>query len=88
MPQGGTSVTTDANGVATFANLSILDVATGYRLRASSLGVLSAPSATFNVTPPPPAAVVLVMAARPVPSGGTPAVQRLLTPTASFTPGQ
>jgi hypothetical protein len=53
-PGGGTlsgTVSLNAiNGVATFANVSINKTGTGYRLVASSSGLTSATSSTFNVT--------------------------------------
>lgn len=53
-PSGGTLLGTLSHaavaGVATFANLSIDQIGTGYRLRATSGVLISAPSATFNIT--------------------------------------
>ena len=58
-PAGGTlsgTVTVNAvAGVATFSNLSLDKVGTGYTLTASSGVLTAATSAAFNVTPGPPA---------------------------------
>ncbi|MET0234548.1 MAG: ice-binding family protein, partial [Kibdelosporangium sp.] len=50
---GTTSVTTDANGVATFADLSIDALGAGYTLTATSPGLTSATSSPFTVTGSP-----------------------------------
>lgn len=58
-PGGGTLSGTAAvalgNGVATFSGLSIDKTGNGYTLTASTSGLKSATSSTFNVTAPPPA---------------------------------
>src|SRR3989442_8851441 len=46
----GTTGVTAVSGVATFANLSINKVGTGYTLAASATGVTPATSTPFNVT--------------------------------------
>src|SRR5438552_2865920 len=56
-PGGGTlSGTTSVgavNGVATFSNLSINKVGSGYTLTAAASGLTGATSASFNITPAP-----------------------------------
>jgi len=47
----GTTPVSAVNGVATFSNLSINKVGTGYTLAASSTGLSSATSSVFNITP-------------------------------------
>ena len=47
----GTTTVAAVNGVATFSNLSINKVGTGYTLNATSAGLASATSSAFNVTP-------------------------------------
>jgi prepilin-type N-terminal cleavage/methylation domain-containing protein len=51
----GTVSATVVNGVATFSNLSLNKVGTGYKLTAASTGLTSAVSGTFNVTVGAPA---------------------------------
>jgi hypothetical protein len=63
----GTLSTNAASGVATFSDLSINRSANGYKLTASSTGLTSAVSATFNVNPG--AAVQLAFTQQP--GGGT-----------------
>ena len=55
------------NGVATFADLSIDKTGTGYKLTASSTGLTSATSSTFNVT----AGAAVQLGFTQQPSGGT-----------------
>ncbi len=60
---GGTTTVAAVNGVATFSNLSITKVGTGYTLIASSSGLTSATSSAFNITPA--AAAKLVFSTQP-----------------------
>ncbi len=60
---GGTSQTTDANGLATFANL-VISKAGSYTLQATSSGLASATSNTFKVTAGTPTSIAA--------AGGTP----------------
>jgi hypothetical protein len=62
----GTATKSASSGVATFAGLSIDKVGTGYTLSASSTGLTSATSSTFNITAG--AAAKLVFSQQP--SGG------------------
>jgi hypothetical protein len=55
---GTTPVNTNASGLATFSNLSIDKIGTGYTLAASSAGLAGATSNTFNITLGPAAKVV------------------------------
>ena len=76
----GTLTVNATNGVATFSDLSINNAGTGYTLQATSSGLTSATSATFNITaPPPPPATQLSFTVQPtntLPSGTiTPAVE-------------
>ncbi|MGQ0508365.1 MAG: Kelch repeat-containing protein [Myxococcaceae bacterium] len=48
---GGTVSVTAVNGIATFSNLSLNKVGTGYTLTASSAGLTGATSNAFNITP-------------------------------------
>jgi hypothetical protein len=50
---GGTTTVNAVNGIATFSNLTLGNVANGYALAATSSGLVQAVSTTFNVTPPP-----------------------------------
>lgn len=50
----GTTPVTAANGTATFSDLSINKGGTGYTLQATSAGLTSATSTSFNVTNPSP----------------------------------
>ena len=62
----GTLSQAAVNGVATFANLAINNIANGYTLKASSTALTNAISNTFNITPPvPSAALSTVIAATP-----------------------
>jgi len=56
----GTVTVPAAGGIATFANLSINKVGTGYTLSASATGLSSATSSGFNVTPAAAAQVVFI----------------------------
>src|SRR5438552_464323 len=47
----GTTPVNAVNGVATFSNLSIDKIGTGYTLQATSSGLTSATSSAFNITP-------------------------------------
>ncbi|MGE5168292.1 MAG: hypothetical protein ACM3KT_06715, partial [Deltaproteobacteria bacterium] len=47
---GGTATANAVNGVATFSNLSLNKVGTGYTLTAASTGLTGATSSTFNIT--------------------------------------
>ena len=47
----GDVITTSSAGVASFANLAVTQVGTGYTIVASSPGLTSATSSAFNVTP-------------------------------------
>jgi hypothetical protein len=47
---GGTATVNAVNGVATFSNLSLNKVGTGYTLTAASTGLTGATSGTFNIT--------------------------------------
>jgi hypothetical protein len=49
----GTLTATPSNGIATFSNLSIDNIANGYQLSATSTGLTPAVSQSFNVTPYP-----------------------------------
>src|SRR2546427_4303835 len=48
---GGTATVTASAGVATFSNLSIDKVGSGYTLAVSNTGLTGATSSTFNITP-------------------------------------
>jgi uncharacterized repeat protein (TIGR01451 family) len=48
---GGTTTVSAVNGVATFADLTLDAVGTGYVLRASAAGLSAASGSAFNVTP-------------------------------------
>ncbi len=52
----GTLARTAVNGVATFSDLAITDIANGYTLKASSTALTDAISNSFNITPPVPSA--------------------------------
>jgi hypothetical protein len=49
---GGTTTVNAVNGIATFPNVTVGSLGTGYTLRASSGNLTSAISNAFNVTPP------------------------------------
>ena len=51
----GTLTVNAVNGVATFSNISINRVGTGYTLTAAATGLTGATSSTFNITPGPAA---------------------------------
>ena len=70
---GGTLTQTTTNGVATFPNLTLNKVGTGYTLTASSSGLTGATSAAFNVTPGAPSKLVLLTSPCPsfCPAGST-----------------
>lgn len=53
----GAATVAAVSGVASFANLSINKVGTGYTLVASSSGLTSATSSSFNITPGAPATI-------------------------------
>jgi MYXO-CTERM domain-containing protein len=53
----GTLTATTVNGIATFSNLSLDKVGTGYTLRASSTGLTAIVSSAFDITPGAPAAL-------------------------------
>ena len=55
---GGTLTVNAVNGVATFNNLTLDKVGTGYTLTAAAAGLTGATSRTFTVTAGPPAALV------------------------------
>ncbi|WP_224246024.1 S8 family serine peptidase, partial [Hyalangium gracile] len=55
----GTTTVESVNGVATFSNLSIDKVGTGYTLEASADGLENATSQGFNITPADPYRVVI-----------------------------
>jgi hypothetical protein len=59
---GGTTTVNAVGGVATFSNLSISNLGTGYTLTASSPGLTGATSRTFNVT----AAIAFVSASQTI----------------------
>jgi len=59
----GTTTAAAVNGVATFANLSINKVGTGYALTAAATGLTTGASAAFTITPG--AAAQLVFTAQP-----------------------
>jgi hypothetical protein len=68
----GTNPVSASGGVATFSNLWINRAATGYTLVASSSGLTSATSNTFNITPAAVSASVSTVVASPTStSGGT-----------------
>jgi len=73
----GTTTVAAVNGVATFSNLSINNVGTGYTLAASATGLTGATSAAFNVTPGPPAKLAFSVQPTNVAAGASiaPAVQ-------------
>jgi heat shock protein HslJ len=54
----GTATVSASSGVATFSNLSINQIATGYALTATSSGLTSAVSSSFNITTGPPSQLV------------------------------
>ncbi len=70
---GTTTQSTDANGLATFANLSINQAGT-YTLQANSVGLSSATSQSFAITVGTPAKIAA--------TGGTPQSAAILTPFA------
>ncbi len=77
---GGTLSVNAVGGVATFSNLSINNVGTGYTLTASSSGLTGATSGTFNVT----AAIAFVSASHTIcsqTSGSSGAACTLAAPT-------
>jgi hypothetical protein len=57
---GGTTTVTAVAGVATFSDLSLQVVATGYTLSASTAGASGATSSAFDITPGDPKQLVLV----------------------------
>ncbi len=59
----GTTTAAAVNGVATFADLSLDKVGSGYELQAASPGVASGTSAVFNITPA--AAATMVFSVQP-----------------------
>ena len=73
----GTRTVGAASGVATFPDLSLDRVATGYTLRASAAGALPATSAVFRVNAGPPAKLAIVAQPTNVAAGASiaPAVQ-------------
>jgi hypothetical protein len=66
---GAAMQSTDLNGLAAFAGLSINKSGTGYTLTASSTGLIGATSGTFNVTPGPAATLTITGYPSPVVSG-------------------
>src|SRR5439155_13404437 len=56
----GTTTVSASSGIATFANLSLDKIGTGYTLAFSSSGLTSATSSPFNVTVGPPAKLLFV----------------------------
>jgi hypothetical protein len=56
---GGTTSVAAVGGVATFSNLILNKVGTGYTLTAASTGLTGATSSTFNVTPGPAATITI-----------------------------
>jgi hypothetical protein len=74
---GGTTTISPANGVATFANLSITAAGSGYTLSATSPGLASDSSATFGITPGTPTKLSFVVQPGNTTAGAamTPAVQ-------------
>lgn len=75
-PSGGTlggtlTVATNASGVATFSNLTINKIGTGYKLGATSSGLASATSTAFNVTAGTAAALALTTQPSATATGGT-----------------
>jgi len=72
---GTTTANTDANGVATFSNLSINNAGIGYTLATTSSGLTGATSNAFNVIG---AAAKLVITSSPV--GGTASTSATLGP--------
>ncbi|HEX5632446.1 MAG TPA: Ig-like domain-containing protein, partial [Gemmatimonadales bacterium] len=73
----GTTVVSASGGVATFTNLSLTAVGTGYTLAATSAGVAGATSSAFNVTPGTPTRLTVLAQPSNVVAGAaiTPAVQ-------------
>lgn len=69
---GGTLTSTAVAGVATFSNLTIDKVGTGYTLTAAASGLTSATSAAFAVTPGAPAK--LAFAVQPTATNGGSAI--------------
>jgi hypothetical protein len=59
----GTLGQTAVNGVATFGDLAINNIATGYTLKASSTGLPDAISNSFNITVPVPSAALSTVVA-------------------------
>src|SRR5439155_1374957 len=56
----GTNPVSAVSGVATFSDLSLTKVGTGYTLTAAASGLTGATSSTFNITPGAPAKVAFV----------------------------
>ena len=73
----GTTTVAAVNGVATFSNLSINKVGTGYTLTATSGALTSATSDAFDITPAAPYRVTITRQPTDVAAGAaiTPAVQ-------------
>src|SRR6266550_4787369 len=73
----GTATLSAANGVATFATLSIDRTATGYTLAATATGLTTATSSAFTITPGAAARVVFTVQPTSLTAGSvmTPAVQ-------------
>jgi hypothetical protein len=73
----GTLTVNPANGVATFSNLTISTIGTGYTLTATAAGLTSATSTAFNVTAPAPAKLAITVQPTNVAANAsiTPAVQ-------------
>lgn len=67
----GANTVAAVGGVATFANLSVDRVGSGYTLIATASGLLNDFSAAFNITPGPPAQLVFTVQPSNTPAGAT-----------------
>ena len=69
---GGTKTVAAASGVATFSDLTVDKLGTGYTLQASANGLTSATSTAFNILPGPAAKLAFtVQPASPIVAGST-----------------
>jgi uncharacterized protein (TIGR03382 family) len=67
----GTTTVAAVSGIATFGNLSIARVGTGYTLAASSTSLTGATSSAFDITPNVPYRVIITQQPSDIIAGGT-----------------
>src|SRR5207245_8863379 len=67
----GTTTVSAVSGVATFSSFSLNNVGTGYTLQATSTGLTSATSSTFNIAVGAPAKLALVQQPTTVSAGSS-----------------